>query len=197
MQQPPATVVLEACDSAHYWTRQLQAFGHMVRLLPAHDVRPYMRCNKTDSHRREGCANAATRHALRAQSGRSYCPERSTSGPGMKFGVFLEGLQASGSESGRGQTHCAGMHLEAQGCHPALLHQDFLRPPLPDHALVATIEVTQKVTDRPCLSHSFQAFGARPPVSLSVLVRSRRALIHTQSKTSCSADRSKTANSNT
>ena len=40
-QRPPATVVLEACGSAHYWARQLQPLGHAVRLLPAHDVRPY------------------------------------------------------------------------------------------------------------------------------------------------------------
>ena len=47
-QQPPATVVVEACGSAHYWGRQLQPFGHTVRLLPAHDVRRYVRRNKTD-----------------------------------------------------------------------------------------------------------------------------------------------------
>src|SRR3954451_13857285 len=47
-QQPPATVVLEACGSAHHWARQLQPFGHEVRLLPAHDVARYVRRNKTD-----------------------------------------------------------------------------------------------------------------------------------------------------
>jgi len=47
-QQRPATVVFEACGSAHYWARQLQPFGHTVRLLPAHDVRRYVRRNKTD-----------------------------------------------------------------------------------------------------------------------------------------------------
>lgn len=47
-QQPPATIVLEACGSAHHWGRQLQPFGHAVRLLPAHDVHRYVRRNKTD-----------------------------------------------------------------------------------------------------------------------------------------------------
>ena len=47
-QQPPATVLLEACGSAHHWARQLQPFGHTVRLLPAHDVHRYVRRNKTD-----------------------------------------------------------------------------------------------------------------------------------------------------
>jgi transposase len=47
-QQPPATVVLEACGSAHHWARELQPLGHAVRLLPAHDVHRYVRRNKTD-----------------------------------------------------------------------------------------------------------------------------------------------------
>ena len=47
-QQPPATVLLEACGSSHHWARQLAQFGHVVRLLPAHDVHRYVRRNKTD-----------------------------------------------------------------------------------------------------------------------------------------------------
>ena len=43
-----ATVLLEACGSSHYWARQIQPFGHEVRLLPAHDVHRYLRRNKTD-----------------------------------------------------------------------------------------------------------------------------------------------------
>lgn len=57
-QQPPATVVLEACGSAHYWARQLRPFGHTVRLLPAHDVRRYVRRNKTDRTDTKGMLEA-------------------------------------------------------------------------------------------------------------------------------------------
>ena len=57
-QRPPATIVLEACGSAHYWARQLQPFGHAVRLLPAHDVRPYVRRNKTDRTDAKGLLEA-------------------------------------------------------------------------------------------------------------------------------------------
>lgn len=39
---------MEACGSAHHWARVFQAQGHAVRLLPARDVRPYVRGNKTD-----------------------------------------------------------------------------------------------------------------------------------------------------
>ena len=44
----PLHVVMEACSSAHYWGRHFQRGGHRVDLLPAHDVRPYVRRNKTD-----------------------------------------------------------------------------------------------------------------------------------------------------
>lgn len=55
---PPATIVLEACGSAHYWARQRQPFGHSVRLLPPHDVRPYVRRNKTDRTDAKGLLEA-------------------------------------------------------------------------------------------------------------------------------------------
>ena len=44
----PATVLFEACSSAHHWARQLQTQGHSVVLLPPHAVRPYVTRNKTD-----------------------------------------------------------------------------------------------------------------------------------------------------
>src|SRR2546428_9053419 len=46
--QPPATVLLEACGSAHYWGRRLQSIGHRVVLLPPHATRPSVFRNKTD-----------------------------------------------------------------------------------------------------------------------------------------------------
>jgi transposase len=57
-QRPAATVVLEACGSAHHWARQLQPFGHTVRLLAPHDVRPYVRRNKTDRTDAKGLLEA-------------------------------------------------------------------------------------------------------------------------------------------
>jgi transposase len=47
-KQPSATVLLEACASAHHWARELQGLGHKVVLLPPHAVRPYVTRNKTD-----------------------------------------------------------------------------------------------------------------------------------------------------
>jgi len=33
-QQPQATVVMEACGSAHHWARKIQGLGHRIVLLP-------------------------------------------------------------------------------------------------------------------------------------------------------------------
>src|SRR4051794_32690589 len=32
---PPCLIGIEACASSHYWSRELQALGHTVRLMPA------------------------------------------------------------------------------------------------------------------------------------------------------------------
>jgi transposase len=39
-QMPAATIVMEACGSAHYWARKLQELGHTVVLLPPHQCDP-------------------------------------------------------------------------------------------------------------------------------------------------------------
>ena len=47
-ERPPVEVLLEACGTAHYWGRELQAMGHRVALLPPGDVSRYRDGNKTD-----------------------------------------------------------------------------------------------------------------------------------------------------
>ncbi len=37
---PPCLVGMEACATAHHWARQLIAFGHEVKLIPPHYVKP-------------------------------------------------------------------------------------------------------------------------------------------------------------
>lgn len=45
----PVRVVMEACGSAHHWARALGGLGHQVELLPARQVRPFVRSNKDDA----------------------------------------------------------------------------------------------------------------------------------------------------
>lgn len=42
-------IVMEACGSAHFWGRTLQALGHDVRLVPPQLVKPFVRSNKSDA----------------------------------------------------------------------------------------------------------------------------------------------------
>lgn len=53
-----ATVVLEACGTAHYWARHFETLGHRVVLLPPFEVRPYVRRNKTDRADAKGLLEA-------------------------------------------------------------------------------------------------------------------------------------------
>jgi transposase len=32
--QPPCTVAMEACGSAHHWAREITKLGHTIRLIP-------------------------------------------------------------------------------------------------------------------------------------------------------------------
>jgi len=48
-QRLPVRVVMEACGSAHHWARVLGKLGHEVELLPAAQVRPFVRSNKDDA----------------------------------------------------------------------------------------------------------------------------------------------------
>lgn len=47
-RRPRATVLLEACGSAHHWAREISALGHRVVLLPPHRTRRYRVGSKTD-----------------------------------------------------------------------------------------------------------------------------------------------------
>jgi transposase len=46
---PPCLVGIEACASSHYWSRELQACGHTVRLMPPAYVKPYVKRHKNDA----------------------------------------------------------------------------------------------------------------------------------------------------
>lgn len=45
----PCLVGIEACASSHYWSRELQALGHIVRLMPPAYVKPYVKRQKNDA----------------------------------------------------------------------------------------------------------------------------------------------------
>jgi transposase len=62
---PPCLVGMEACASAHYWAREIAAFGHDVRLLPPQYVKPFVKRGKTDAADAEAISEAVTRKTMR------------------------------------------------------------------------------------------------------------------------------------
>ena len=58
---PPCLIGMEACGTAHYWARELGALGHTIKLLPARDVKAYVRRGKTDAADAEAICEAVTR----------------------------------------------------------------------------------------------------------------------------------------
>jgi transposase len=61
----PCLVGLEACASAHYWARELQALGHEVRLIPPQYVKPFVKTNKNDAADAEAICEALGRPTMR------------------------------------------------------------------------------------------------------------------------------------
>ena len=63
---PPCLVGLEAsCATAHYWARELAKLGHQVRLMPAKDVKAYVKRNKNDAADAEAICEAVRRPTMR------------------------------------------------------------------------------------------------------------------------------------
>ena len=64
-QKAPCLVGMEACAGAHYWARQLQEFGHEVKLIPPQYVKPFVRGNKNDFNDALAIAEAVLRPEMR------------------------------------------------------------------------------------------------------------------------------------
>ena len=76
--RPTATVLLEACGSAHHWGA-LEQLGHTVRLLSPHEVRRYVRRNKTDRADAKALLEAARNEEIHAVPVKSPAQQAVTS----------------------------------------------------------------------------------------------------------------------
>jgi transposase len=61
----PCLIGVEACASAHYWSRELKALGHTVRLMPPAYVEPYVKRQKNDASDAEAICEAVRRPTMR------------------------------------------------------------------------------------------------------------------------------------
>jgi len=62
---PPCLIGMEACASSHHWSRELQALGHTVRLMPPAYVKPYVKRQKNDATDAEAICEAVGRANMR------------------------------------------------------------------------------------------------------------------------------------
>jgi transposase len=61
----PCLIGIEACATAHYWARELAKLGHEVRLMPAKDVKAYVKRNKNDAADAAAICEAVRRPTMR------------------------------------------------------------------------------------------------------------------------------------
>ena len=71
----PCLVGLEACPSAHYWSRELQALGHTVKLMPPNYVKAYLERSKNDANDAAAICEAVARPSMR------FVPSLNSSSP--------------------------------------------------------------------------------------------------------------------
>ena len=62
---PPCLIGIEACPSAHHWSRELQALGHTVRQMPPSYVKAYLKRSKNDANDAAAICEAVTRPSMR------------------------------------------------------------------------------------------------------------------------------------
>jgi hypothetical protein len=62
---PSCLIGIEACASAHHWSRELQSLGHEVKLMPPAYVKPYVKRQKNDMADAEAICEAVARPTMR------------------------------------------------------------------------------------------------------------------------------------
>ena len=62
---PACLIGIEACATSHHWSRELQALGHTVRLMPARYVKAYGKRGKNDAADAEAICEAVGRKTMR------------------------------------------------------------------------------------------------------------------------------------
>src|SRR5262245_55136048 len=61
----PCLVGIEACPTAHHWSRELQSLGHTVKLMPPSYVKAYLKRAKNDANDAAAICEAVTRPSMR------------------------------------------------------------------------------------------------------------------------------------
>ncbi|HHN6585592.1 TPA: hypothetical protein ACP61A_004729 [Escherichia coli] len=65
VQQPPSRIVMEACGSANYWSRQFRQYGHEVKQISPQYVTPFRMGSKNDKNNEAAIVEADSRPGMR------------------------------------------------------------------------------------------------------------------------------------
>jgi transposase len=61
----PTVIGIEACGASHYWARALTRLGHVVKIIAAQLVKPYVKRGKNDAADAEALCEAMSRPTMR------------------------------------------------------------------------------------------------------------------------------------
>ena len=89
---PPCLVGVEACATSHHWSRELQALGHTVRLIPPAYVKPYVKRQKNDAADAEAICEAVQRPSMR------FVPTKTPEQQSCLMLHLVRGISSSGSK---------------------------------------------------------------------------------------------------
>jgi hypothetical protein len=126
-------VGIEACASAHHWSREPQALGHKVRLTPPAYVKPYAKRQKNDAADAEAICQAVTRANMRFVPTKT--PEQQ-SGPVLHRArhLFIRQRPRRSMQSGpscRFRDRCTGRAPRCRGIPQSHSRSERYAPPLP------------------------------------------------------------------
>ena len=109
---PACLVGIEACPTGHYWSRQLQALGHTVRLLPPSYVKAYLKRSKNDVNDAAAICEAVTRPSMRFVATKS---EEQQSGLDVASQPAASGLSANDAVECDPWAHGRARHYLGEG----------------------------------------------------------------------------------
>src|SRR4030081_672270 len=122
---PPCLIGIEACASSHYWSRELRALGHTVRLMPPAYVKPYVKRQKNDAADAEAICETVTRANMR------FVPTKT---PEQQSCLMLHRTRPANQRQNARSCGCRSrLNLSRCGCAQFVRANDPKIPPGPLH----------------------------------------------------------------
>jgi transposase len=186
-QLPPATVVMEACGSAHFWARRAQSLGHKPVLLPPHAVRPYVRRNKTDRTDTKGMLEAYRNEEIRPVPVKSVAQQTLASLHRLRSGWLAERTARINTLRGLLREFGILMPLGAHQAVPsAWSHLEDAESEIPDPLRPALAEISARTRREQGCAPSGRVIRLAPCARTSLLAPSTLPLHYRGRRYDCS-----------